>query len=420
MRNWLHPNRGKRQFQQAAAVRRAKLRRPDRERIESMCQPGAGVSILWGTGAGMWTERLTSQSEQQLTDLIYSALLGESSWQDFLDRLNQLVPAGVSTLFFHDQLAADGAIALASGLEEQHARAYADYYAALNPWMQNVAATPLRLGIVGERIVPREEFVRSEYYADFLRRQDIEAGIGVTLWREQGVSFLLSMLTAHKEPEDNQKLADLLTRLSPHLVRAFRFYRGNRLGEFVHEVSGPLLASPKVGVIVVGSDLRVRIASPAGQRRLAQGGLVGLTAAGGLRLSDEGAMGHLRQMLARVDPGPRSRILHIRPSRLTMIRIEVDGVSSYFSGPTVAVIIEDPDPTTFVVDMTWFAGRFGLTPAESRVVAGVSGGLTLVEIADQAGVRLETIRSQIKSVYGKTGVSRQGDLIRLAMAHRAR
>ena len=43
----------------------------------------------------------------------------------------------------------------------------------------------------------------------------------------------------------------------------------------------------------------------------------------------------------------------------------------------------------------------------------VADGHTPREIADKVGVTDNTVRSQIKSIFSKTGVKRQGELIRL-------
>lgn len=58
-------------------------------------------------------------------------------------------------------------------------------------------------------------------------------------------------------------------------------------------------------------------------------------------------------------------------------------------------------------------GLFDLTPAEARVACGVAGALTLEAIAVSAGVSLETVRSQLKNVFGKTGTARQAELVSL-------
>ena len=54
--------------------------------------------------------------DNELVDLIYSSLLEETSWQQFLDRLAMTMPEGRSTLFFHDRASGSGAFSLQSGL----------------------------------------------------------------------------------------------------------------------------------------------------------------------------------------------------------------------------------------------------------------------------------------------------------------
>ena len=56
---------------------------------------------------------------------------------------------------------------------------------------------------------------------------------------------------------------------------------------------------------------------------------------------------------------------------------------------------------------------FDLTPAEARVASGVAEGLTLAQIARRQAVTLATVRTQIKSVFAKTGSSRQSELAAL-------
>jgi DNA-binding CsgD family transcriptional regulator len=56
---------------------------------------------------------------------------------------------------------------------------------------------------------------------------------------------------------------------------------------------------------------------------------------------------------------------------------------------------------------------FDLTPAEARVAAGIAGGQTLTEIALDAGVSIHTVKTQLKAVFEKAGVSRQAELVAL-------
>jgi DNA-binding CsgD family transcriptional regulator len=58
---------------------------------------------------------------------------------------------------------------------------------------------------------------------------------------------------------------------------------------------------------------------------------------------------------------------------------------------------------------------FDLTPAEARVARGIAAGKTTRDLAAEAGLAVGTVRQQLKSVFGKTGVSRQADLVGLLL-----
>jgi DNA-binding CsgD family transcriptional regulator len=54
---------------------------------------------------------------------------------------------------------------------------------------------------------------------------------------------------------------------------------------------------------------------------------------------------------------------------------------------------------------------FGLTPAETQLAIQISSGETLDLIADEMGISKETARNQLKSIFQKTGVHRQSELV---------
>jgi DNA-binding CsgD family transcriptional regulator len=58
---------------------------------------------------------------------------------------------------------------------------------------------------------------------------------------------------------------------------------------------------------------------------------------------------------------------------------------------------------------------FARTRAEFRVALLLADGRAPREIAESVGVSFETVRPQIKSVFAKANVKRQGELIRLLL-----
>ena len=65
-------------------------------------------------------------------------------------------------------------------------------------------------------------------------------------------------------------------------------------------------------------------------------------------------------------------------------------------------------PTTEVLQ-----GLFDLTPAEARVARAIGGAQSIDMLAAAQGVSRETVRSQLKVVLAKTGLSRQSELVSL-------
>jgi DNA-binding CsgD family transcriptional regulator len=61
--------------------------------------------------------------------------------------------------------------------------------------------------------------------------------------------------------------------------------------------------------------------------------------------------------------------------------------------------------------MAFLKNRFGLTPAEARVVLRLVSGDSLRSAAKALGVQYETVRTHLKSVFQKTGTRRQAELV---------
>jgi DNA-binding CsgD family transcriptional regulator len=58
---------------------------------------------------------------------------------------------------------------------------------------------------------------------------------------------------------------------------------------------------------------------------------------------------------------------------------------------------------------------FDLTPAEGELALLLSSGQTLDEAAESLGIRKNTARAHLRSIFSKTGVSRQTELIHVLL-----
>jgi DNA-binding CsgD family transcriptional regulator len=84
-----------------------------------------------------------------------------------------------------------------------------------------------------------------------------------------------------------------------------------------------------------------------------------------------------------------------------------------FDGAIAALILTDMTRPTFT-DVALLGRLFGLTGAEARLAALLGNGHDLASIAITLGVTRETLRSQLKAVFAKTGMRRQAELVALS------
>jgi DNA-binding CsgD family transcriptional regulator len=79
--------------------------------------------------------------------------------------------------------------------------------------------------------------------------------------------------------------------------------------------------------------------------------------------------------------------------------------------PLAMIVIVDPErhspSDSELIDL------FGFSPAEARLAAALMTGKTLTEIAAEFGLRVPTLRTQLRSILKKVGAKRQSDLVRI-------
>lgn len=96
---------------------------------------------------------------------------------------------------------------------------------------------------------------------------------------------------------------------------------------------------------------------------------------------------------------------------LTAIRPEE--VMRGFGHATLALLVLHEPSSERVFDPFIIGEIFGLTPAESKVAVRVARGQGIEQMAAESCVASSTIRSQLKSIFAKTGTGRQSELASL-------
>ena len=83
-------------------------------------------------------------------------------------------------------------------------------------------------------------------------------------------------------------------------------------------------------------------------------------------------------------------------------------------GAGVLLITAESAPTQGVRQR--LRAQFGLSRAEAAICTLLAEDLSVNDIADLRGVATDTVRAQLKTIFEKTGLNKQGQVINLVAA----
>jgi DNA-binding CsgD family transcriptional regulator len=172
-----------------------------------------------------------------------------------------------------------------------------------------------------------------------------------------------------------------------------------------------------IGVIMVGAGARILSASPVAQRFLAARNGIQIQA-GKLRATstaeDRELQSTIRTALDEVAGAPVSRGLALTKScGARTLGIMVRPGASPAAG-SIAIYVRDCELVPGV--QSEFVGQiFDLTPAEAAVTHRLTVGLSLEDTATSLSISRNTARAHLRSIFSKSGITRQTELVRLVL-----
>ena len=183
------------------------------------------------------------------------------------------------------------------------------------------------------------------------------------------------------------------------------------VGDLLHRLAHAVILVDKRGR-VVRMNRRASEIVEQGDGLLIQHGVLR-----GVRPTDTAALHRLIGEAVRSGSGIGLRLE--RPSRrwpLTALVAPLHRKGAASNGhAAAAVFVSDPEHAP-AIDAGMLREWFGLTPAEARLAVVLAQGHSLAEALERLGVGVNTARSQLKTIFGKTGTNRQAELVRLLLS----
>ena len=268
------------------------------------------------------------------------------------------------------------------------------------------------------------ELRTSALYNDYLARLRAQNGINVRLDGPDGSSIGWGV----HDPLDGEAWSTaqlgLIRRLLPHIRQYARFRKALAVAGAVGASLTELLDTTGLGVIHL--DRRGRILEVNDHaRELLRAGDAIFDERGFLfaRMPEDNE--HLQELLTQALPAPGAQgaggsTMARRASALPPLALYVNPVdrqeTDFRVWPVAALVLVVDLARRTRLDPDAVGAALGLTGMESRVAVLLAEGKSVREVAAAMGRKEGTIRSHVKHIFTKHGLSRQAELVRLVQS----
>ncbi len=363
--------------------------------------------------------------EVRLIDEIYAAALDPSRWVGVMENISEAVGGLRGCLTRIDARTGEGHEAILFRSDPAWVDAYAQHFGAVNVFMSKAPSrdvgSPPAVISTEAACLPREDYLASEYYNDFMRPQDVDRAMFIRLGVSGSIESNINIGKRTGEAFDQADL-DLAARLQPHLVRAYEI--GRQLDGPVgiaRSLVAALQHSPHA-LFVVSPDGALAFANGAGERLLSR--QRGLAVMNGRLTALHAETARRMELLfanAAYRCGPRTGgAMSVPcpagglPLALRTSPLPLDEGPIFRAAAPVLVAVTDLEAKVRAPEDE-LKLLFGLSTAEARLAGAIFDGLSPSEAAERFQVSVNTTRFQLSRVFEKTGVARQADLVKLMM-----
>jgi DNA-binding CsgD family transcriptional regulator/PAS domain-containing protein len=367
---------------------------------------------------------------EQLPSLIgdiYDASLDPSRWSAVLVKAADFIGGSAASVYSKDAQSNSGAIYHHGGdIDPHYTHLYFTKYVKFDPSTTAHVTAEIGQPICTADIMTFDELRETRIYQEWIQPQGWVDCLTAPLDKTTTGAALFGIFRREEHGVVDDEARWRMRQIVPHVRRAVLIGRVIERKTAAAATFADTLDGLSAGVFLVDAAGRVVHANASG-RALAAGGAAVRVTNGTLVPTDAVAARVLDEVLAAAGHGDTAvgvrgiavpltardgqrYAVHVLPLTSGARRCAGARYAAVAAVLVRKATIEVPAPAATI------ARHYSLTPSELRVLlANIEVG-GVAETADALGIGLATVKTHLHRVFGKTGASRQSDLVKLVAA----
>jgi DNA-binding CsgD family transcriptional regulator len=375
-------------------------------------------------------ETNTRESEllSSLIGEIYDTALDRTLWPAALRKIAAFVPGVSAAVFWNDIASNSGDVYFDDGgIDPIYRALYFEKYVKLNPITTPRFFAQPEVPVATSDLVPYPEFLTTRFYREWAQPQGLVDFASITLEKSTTKSAMFGVFRHERHGLVDEEMRRRMLLLGPHIRRAVLIAKIFDIKDTEAAMFSEMLDGLRAAVFFVDANGHLIHANATGHGLIAEGNLVHV-AAGKLAArepqidaslqetflaasSGDGAIGGIGIALPLTGKTGERYVAHVLPLTSGARKAR----SSHAASAAVFVhksAVEAPSPPEVI------AKAYKLTMTELRVllaIIDIGGGVP--EVAEVLGIAATTVRTHLRSVFSKTGASRQADLVKIVAGY---
>lgn len=359
-----------------------------------------------------------------LIEAIYDAAVMPELWSIFLEQLSDTFKSRGTALHLVDFASLNSTCRSDESSFIQTVRtdpetvvSYERYYSKVNVWLENSKNLPEGELTTSDRLFPVQEFVKTEWYNDWLKPQDYFHAMIGHLLKQDTLTVRLSIFRSKQQPFSADETA-LFARLVPHLRRSCMIHKKFSEVKSVLNTDTELLNRLPVGLVLFDKCGQAVFVNHRAESLIRCSDGFRLNTSGRCQADNANETRALRQLISNAIELGHGNAMNLhrgnssRPLSAIVVSLQNQPLPFIGSVPSVALFLCDPD-LPLNLDDSLLTQCYGLSPAEAKLAVALLRGQTVSDYAQTRGISNNTVKTQLKQVLEKTQTHRQSELIQL-------